>query len=197
MKVVIQSLWIGRPLSLIEQLSITSFLQNGHEYHLYCYGEVKNVPAGTTLRDGAEILPASEIFCYQQGPGKGSVAAFSNLFRYKLLLEKGGWWVDTDVVCLRPFDFTAPLIFASERMQLNPTTTSTRAANAIMRLPPGHAVASSCYDAARRENREQLTWGKIGPRLLDRIVHENKLQEFMVAPEVFCPLDFWNWEMLL
>jgi hypothetical protein len=82
-------------------------------------------------------------------------------------------------------------------MKLNPTTTSTRAANAIMRLPPGHAVASSCYDAARRENHEQLTWGKIGPQLLNRVVHENNLQDFMVAPEVFCPLDFWNWKMLL
>ena len=60
--------------------------RNGHEYHLYVYEDVKNVPAATTLRDGNEILPASEIFQYQ---GRPSYAGFANFFRYKLLLERG------------------------------------------------------------------------------------------------------------
>ncbi|HKB65528.1 MAG TPA: hypothetical protein VKC61_06695 [Pyrinomonadaceae bacterium] len=60
----IQGLWIGRELSLMEQLSISSFLQNGHDYHLYVYEEVKNVPAGTVVRNANEILPAARIFQY-------------------------------------------------------------------------------------------------------------------------------------
>jgi len=112
---IINSLWVGKSLSLMEQLSITSFLRNGHEYDLYCYNEIADVPAGATLRDAAEILPSSEIFYYRHGAGKGSVAGFSNLFRFKLLFEKRGWWVDTDVVCLRPFDFDEPIVLASER----------------------------------------------------------------------------------
>ena len=38
---IIQGLWIGETLSTMEYLSIKSFLDNGHEYHLYTYGEVK------------------------------------------------------------------------------------------------------------------------------------------------------------
>jgi hypothetical protein len=189
---IIQSLWIGRPLSLIEQLSITSFLQNGHQYHLYCYGEIRHVPAGTTLCEAAEILPASEIFCYRHGAGKGSVAAFANLFRYKLLFERGGWWTDTDMVCLRPFDVAEPVVFASER-----GATATTASNAVIRLPPGHDVARSCYRAARQEDRSKMTWGKTGPHLIDRIVRETGLQHFVKAPDVFCPLDYWRWKTLL
>jgi hypothetical protein len=192
MNKIIQSLWIGRPLSVIEQLSITSFLQNGHEYHLYGYRDIKNVPAGATLKDASEILPPSEIFSYRHGASKGSLSAFSNLFRYKLLLQKGGWWSDTDIVCLRPLDFTEPIVFASER-----NDTGTRTATAVIRLPPGHAVARLCYEAARQEDRSKLPWGKTGPLLLDRIVHEVGLQQFIKAPEVFCPLDFWKWKMLL
>src|SRR5262249_54280435 len=42
-----------------------------------------------------------KVFVYQaEGFGKGSPSAFSNYFRYKLLAEKGGWWIDTDVVRL-------------------------------------------------------------------------------------------------
>lgn len=100
---VIQSLWIGNRLSAMERLAIQSFLANGHDFHLYCYNDVEGLPAGTVVRDGNDILPESRIFAYADGFAKGSHAAFSNHFRYKLLLERGGWWVDTDVVCLRPF----------------------------------------------------------------------------------------------
>ena len=41
MKQIIQGLWIGSELSMMEQLSIASFLKNGHDYHLYVYGDVK------------------------------------------------------------------------------------------------------------------------------------------------------------
>ena len=41
-------------------------------------------------------------------------SGFSNFFRYKLLLERGGWWVDADMVCLRPFAFDKEHVFASE-----------------------------------------------------------------------------------
>jgi len=192
MKEIINGLWIGRSLTLMEQLSIASFLQNGYEYHLYCYDEMANVPAGTILRDAVEILPASEIFYYQQGEGKGSVAAFANLFRYKLLLEKGGWWADTDMVCLRPFDFVEPIVFASER-----TDIAVQTANAILKLPRGHAVARLCYEAAKRENRAKLTWGKTGPLLIDRIIREKGLQHFIKAPDVFCPVNYLEWQSFL
>jgi hypothetical protein len=174
---IIYSLWVGPPLTLMEQLSITSFLQNGYEYHLYCYGKIPNVPAGAILRDAGEILPSSEIFYYQQGPGKGSVAAFANLFRYKLLLERGGWWADTDMICLRPLNFAGSVVFASEHYDAGIQTT-----NSILKLPPGHAVARACYETAMREDRAKLTWGKTGPALMDRIVREAGLQKFIQPP---------------
>ena len=189
---IIQSLWIGRPLSLIEQLAITSFLQNGHEFHLYCYADVANIPAGAKVLDGSTILPASEIFRYRSGSGRGSVSAFSNLFRYKLLLENGGWWADTDVVCLLPFDFAEPVVIASEH-----TPSGTRAATAAIRLPRGHAIAQRCYDAARRKNPRTVKWGETGPQLLDRIVSEGGFRASMKGPQDFCPVPYWEWESLL
>ena len=110
----VQSLWIGAALSTMERLSIRSFLAQGHPFHLYVYAEVENVPAETTLLDARSILPESEIFVYAKGIGKGSYAAFSDLFRYKLLLERGGWWVDLDMVALRPFEFDRQHVFGYE-----------------------------------------------------------------------------------
>ena len=98
---LIQSLWIGTNLSSLERVSIQSFLDHGHQYHLYAYQELANVPAGAVLKDANEIFSASLIFQYKEHK---TYAAFSNVFRYKLLLERGGVWADTDVISLRPFD---------------------------------------------------------------------------------------------
>ena len=46
---VIQGLWIGSELSMLERLSIASFLDNGHDYHLYTYGDVRGIPDGNGI----------------------------------------------------------------------------------------------------------------------------------------------------
>jgi hypothetical protein len=190
---IINSLWIGRPLGLIEQLSIASFLQNGCEYHLWCYEKIEGVPEGVVVRDASEILPASEIFYYSHGLGKGSVAAFANLFRYKLLFERGGWWMDTDMVCLRPMEFSEPVVFAGQRL---PEGTQ-QVTNTVIKFPQGHPAAQQCYEMARRKSREKLIWGETGPFLIDHVVRENNLQQFIKPPGVFCPVNYWEWESLI
>ncbi len=54
---IIQSLWIGKELSKIEQLCIASFIYHGCVFHLYTYEKVANVPAGVVLMDANEIIP--------------------------------------------------------------------------------------------------------------------------------------------
>ena len=36
----ISGLWIGKSLSTLEKLSISSFIKNGHKYYLYVYDDV-------------------------------------------------------------------------------------------------------------------------------------------------------------
>jgi hypothetical protein len=108
---VIQSLWVGGRLSAMERLCISSFLRNGHPFHLYVYQETAGIPPGTVVLDGNAILPASRIFTYREHK---TYAGFANFFRYKLLLESGGWFVDADLVCVKPFDFAEDYVFSSE-----------------------------------------------------------------------------------
>src|SRR4051794_2405253 len=95
-KHLFQSFWWG-PLSPYERLCLNSFIDRGHTFDLYTYDPNLAVPAGVQLLDAAAILDQSEFFVYDNEPGRGSPSAFANLFRYKLLRDKGGWWVDTDV----------------------------------------------------------------------------------------------------
>src|SRR4029079_10479871 len=76
----VQGLWIGPRLSTMQQLTIRSFLANGHPFHLFIYEDVTGIPRDTTVLDARAILPESEICTYQDGFGAGSPSLFSNIF---------------------------------------------------------------------------------------------------------------------
>lgn len=186
---VIQGLWIGPELSVMEQLSISSFLKNGHEYHLFVYDDVKNIPAGTTVKDGNELLPASAIFQYT---GRPSYAGFSNFFRYKLLFERGGWWADTDTVCLKPFDFAEDYVFSSE------ISKGVEVVNCgLLKAPVGSEMMGWAWKVCQTKNSEQLVWGETGPGLIGEAVQKFSLEIFKKPYHVFCPLGFFEWQKVL
>jgi mannosyltransferase OCH1-like enzyme len=181
---VIQGLWIGPTLSVMEKLSITSFLRNGHEYHLYTYNELPDVPAGTIIKDATEILPASAIFQYKDRP---SYAGFANYFRYKLLLERGGWWADTDVVCLRPFDFPDEHVFSSEL-----SSGVQFVASCVIKAPKQSEVMAYAWSVCQAKVPGKLVWGETGPKLMCEVVKEHQLDKFQKPYYTFCPVSEWR-----
>jgi mannosyltransferase OCH1-like enzyme len=189
MNQIIQGLWVGNELSVMEQLSIASFLKNGHEYHLYVYADVKNIPSGATIKDGNEILPASKIFQYKQ---QASYAGFSNFFRYRLVLERGGWWVDTDTVCLKHFDFEAEYVFSSEFAMGREFINS-----GLFKAPRGSEVMRYAWGVCETKDPKAIVWGETGPRLMAAAVREFSLERYVQSPAVFCPIGYAEWHKVL
>ena len=140
---VIQALWIGGKLSKLEQLCIASFLNNGHPFHLYTYENVKGVPKGAQLKDANEIIQESKIFTTHGG----SYAHFADWFRWELLFQKGNFWVDMDVVCLRPFLFDEDFVFGYQNKSLINI--------GVLKFPAEHKV--SRYMADKCENPHKLS----------------------------------------
>jgi hypothetical protein len=186
MNEAIQGLWVGPRLSTMERLSISSFLANGHEYHLYVYDDVDGVPKGTILKDAAEILPSSRIFQYRDRP---SYAGFSNFFRYKLLLERGGWWMDTDVVCLKPFSFDSEYVFAGER----DSNARECAGSGVIKAPAGSELMKHAWQTCQAKKPEEIKWGETGPILMHALVMRHSLYDHMRSADVFCPIDPEQW----
>jgi mannosyltransferase OCH1-like enzyme len=185
---VVQGLWIGSALSAMERMSINSFLVNGHEYHLYVYDDVKQVPDGAVIKDGNEILPSSMIFLYRD---YASYSGFSNFFRYKLLLDKGGWWADTDLICLKPFDFQEEHVFASEIIHDEVLITS-----GVIKAPADSRAMQYAWQVCQTKNPQQLVWGETGPKLMAEIVREFSLEAYVKPSTVFCPLSVLDWHQV-
>jgi tetratricopeptide (TPR) repeat protein len=136
---IVRTLWHGSALSVYEELSLSSFVKCGHEVEVYAY-EAIEVPQGVKLCDANEIIPRSEIFSYGSGVARGSFAAFSNLFRLKLLYERGGIWADSDVLCLKPMhDLPPSFVGRVSDKWLN---------GALLRFPQGDPVCKRLFERA-------------------------------------------------
>ena len=159
-----QSLWFGSTISPYEGMCFRSFVDHGHSFHLYSYTPNLDAPDGVCLKDAEAILSKDEYFTYKKGRGAGSHSAFSNLFRYKLLLERGGWWVDTDVVCLSDNIPEYDEFFALESDDF--------VNGAILFFRPNDPLMRECMHVAQSV-RDQAAWGEIGPRLITRMLKES------------------------
>jgi hypothetical protein len=135
-RIAVNSFWHGPSLPPNSWLCLKSFIDRGIAVFLYCYEPVE-VPPGVELRDASQILPSSRLFAYRTGPGLGSVAGFSDLFRYKQLLERGGWWIDTDVLCLQPTLPSQEVVFGWETEHVLGT--------AVLKFPRGHRLVEKLY----------------------------------------------------
>ena len=171
---VVHGLWIGSELSSIELLTITSFINNGHEFNLWVYDEITTpLPDGVKLQMASAIIPEDQVFSYknknQFGHGKGSFAGFSDIFRYKLLFDKGGWWVDMDVCCLKPFHFKGQYLFRKHHLL--------PAVGNIMKCPKGSAVMKACYEEAiATVQAENTDWHK-PITILNKYIEQFKLED--------------------
>jgi hypothetical protein len=145
----------------MEQLSISSYIFHGHEFHLYVYGHVADIPRDTVVKDAREIVPESDIKKFQ------SLANFSDWFRYHLLFKTGGWWVDLDTVCLRPFDFEEEYVFVEQNLD---DRLVDHVCAGWIKVPVGSSVMRWCIDQCQLVDWKTMEWSDLGPNLATKAV---------------------------
>lgn len=172
-EIIIHQLWIGKELHALEILSSKTFLSFGYTVKLWVFEDVLNIPDGVILCDANSIIPKSEIFYYDNG----SPAGFANLFRYKLLYEKGGWWADNDMICVNSLPEEDEYVFAREKNKnlIN---------NSIIKCPKKSDVLLELYETARAMGKN-IAICSTGPILLNSVVIKRKMEIFARPWPVF------------
>ncbi|SDX41501.1 hypothetical protein SAMN05444358_105191 [Ruegeria halocynthiae] len=153
------TLWIGDRLGPIEQLSLLSLMKHGMKPVLYSYGALSNAPDGVVLRDADEIVPKARIF---KNLERDSYAPFSDFFRYELLSKTDHYWLDCDVLALRPFDFETDYFVARHQHIV---------ANGVLSLPKSSPTLSDLRKACDAPTVD-LPWLKRFTNTLR--AHQNK-----------------------
>ena len=196
------SLWIGPSLGPIERACLRSVLRQGHPVSLYCYHEPEGVPDGVELRDASEIIPEDRIIRHHTG----SVALFSNWFRYELQRLGRGIWIDCDVYLLAPL--------ASSQGYLVGEEAPGRANTGVLRFPPDSPLIPPlialfeerevppwlpwrAWIAARwrlrttgRSGLARMPWGSAGPQALTALMRRFGLLGLALPADVLNPVRY-------
>ena len=185
---IIHGLWIGSQLSAIELLTLHSFTRHAHLFHLWVYGNLENeLPEGVLLHDANEIILSSVIFKKKESDpksniGKGSYGTFSDLFRYKLLYEKGGWWVDMDITCLKPFNFDQIYFFRKHPIL--------DMIGNVMKCPKGSELMKATYEEAFAKCGEHTEEWLLTNKILNKHVKNLGLEKFIFQD--YSNRDWWR-----
>lgn len=189
---IIQGVWFGTELTSIQQLCIRSYIDHGHEFHLYTAGPTKGVPEGTVVRDANAFMSKSDR---EKFPHNSQAA---DLCRVLIVLKEGGWYVDLDTICLRPFDFPEPYVFVSEdpskygqqkstKIPLTPCLEipTKHIPNNIFKCPAGSPFLQYVVEKIRSaDTLHPSHWTVFGPDLFIEGVSKFNLQQYVKAPIV-------------
>lgn len=180
---------------------VSSFIKAGFNVQIWSYTGI--TLSGAASRNAAEIMPISLIDKWSllfdtSLTGKTniavSIAQFSDLFRLKMLSEKGGWWFDCDCFCLKPVsDF--------HKLRQDKTIVVSFDSNGIDNfLPVGNGVLwlnklnaenlyTECFAELNRLQFRTSNFLEVGPQLLTKYCISNKLLEQVLSSHVFLHSD--------
>ncbi len=205
-------LWIEGPLSYVEVLCAQSFLDAGHHVKFYHYNDVQNVPNGVELVHGDTVL---KIDNFIQHGRTGSLALFSDVFRYHLLQQNDRMiWADLDAYCVKPFDSKTGHFFGWEsKRHIN---------GGVLGLPPDSDALGQLLEMSNDEygipewypeeeqNRLQklkddgtpvhvgeLRWGVWGPQAVTHYLHKTGEHKYAFPIPGLYPVGFRERRILM
>jgi hypothetical protein len=182
---IVQGMWLGPTLTNVQKLCIRSFIDHGHEFHLYVYEDVKGIPEGTVVKDGNWILPFSERERVKYN------AHFSDRFRTQLIFRNGGWYSDMDEICLHPLDAETPYVFIDEYRydgaRRSRTETERLVNCCLFKAPKGCDFLG--YVIYKQSQMDALALPKysieLGPEIFRKEIPAFGLDKYIARPEVY------------
>lgn len=177
------SLWVGNPMTKIQEVSLSSFIYHGHSLTLYVYDMDMKVPEGVQKAFAGDIMDESEMFLVQN-----TYAAFSDLFRYRMIKKTGLAWVDADTICLSPdWDGLGDTYACLE----NDTVVG-----GVLSLPQDSTAINYLIKKSTKFDKTKIKWTNVGPELVDETFRKFDLMNYVHPMETFCGIHWSQWEKL-
>lgn len=193
------TLWIGDALGPVERACLKSVVRTGHRLALYCYEEPAGVPDGVEVRDARAILSQQQMM--DRSGGRPDL--YSDWFRYELLNQNLGTWIDTDVYVIGQIDGDKAYLFGEQAPGM--------VNNAVLRLPADSPILPQLmepfvelttprwlkwrfYIPSRlrellrgRADLTRLPWGSTSPHALTVLANDFGVYGFAEPMERFYP----------
>lgn len=203
---LVNTIWIGNELGPIHAACLRSFLRHGHEVVLHAYGRPHDTPEGVRLFDANKLMKEEEIILHKK---TNSLTLASDRYRYRILREGMGLYVDCDMYCVRPFSENEYTFGWHSHDTINNAVLNAphdskflkqvlEASEDLYFVPPWRKGHKGLYAKFRKAigfpmHISRHKWVTIGPSLITHCVKEQGLLDRVSAIDIFYPL---HWEQL-
>lgn len=174
--------------------AISSMRAAGHPVRVWTYSPEKLAflrQYGADIRSADDVVPKR---LFERILGRSEIRYFSDVFRYAVLYEHGGLWMDSDVILLRPFPFRGDHFF---NLQWHSGAKGEHfLCGNVMYAEPFSAHMRALYEQALALIFSGAAWefGAAGPKLLSDYIASDAgapLRERVFSPMFFNAVD-WN-----
>jgi len=203
----IGTFWHGQKLGVMEQNCLRSMMRQGHEVTLYSHEQVHGVPNGVRICDARQVTGdlLDSFFDYA---GKGQrIAMFSDIFRYRMLLQTDLIYADTDVYLLKPlipmdenlFAWEDPDFVCGAILSLPKTSPVLRElvnfSDIPSPIPPFFSWSKKLKLLARRlvgsrPHVSRLSPGCLGPHALTYFLRKHKMFDTVLQANSLYPIHY-------
>jgi hypothetical protein len=185
------SFWHGT-LNPFAYACLASFPAAGASLRVFSYDRRLDVPPGVRLEDARAICPDESLTRRFIANGKPSIATFADMFRYRMIRDRGYCWVDTDILCLMKPAFGGDgAVFCRQADAVGTSLVN----NAVLRLPPSHPAIAELVATAEAAIDVDQRWGAIGPFLLTPVLMKYGLYDRALDSHLCYPIEpeqFWK-----
>jgi hypothetical protein len=175
----LSTFWHGEPLSPYQLLCLRSFVDSGHHLTVFTYDPDLALPTWLARKDASEILPRAR--------GLRNQVAHINLFRYALLYHLGGWWVDPDLISLKP-DLPQEQFFFAALGERDLVSLG------MVKFPAGHPLLMAAIERAAATDAG--SWAQSGSPLFTALLEQHGLIQHCRPPDEACPISWMELEIM-
>ncbi|MBR1202631.1 MULTISPECIES: FkbM family methyltransferase [unclassified Bradyrhizobium] len=159
----------------------------GHAVRIWTYSPDKFAflaARGIDIRNASDVVPKA---LFDRAAARSEVRFFSDIFRYALLYEHGGLWMDSDVILLKPFPFVGDYFF---NLQWRGGHRRHFVCGNVIYAKPFSRHLRTLYERSVDclYSKEPIMFGDIGPKLLSDYIASSEGQELRAS--VFSPVLF-------
>ncbi|WP_192384722.1 glycosyltransferase [Mesorhizobium silamurunense] len=170
----------------------TSMRAAGHPVRVWSYSPNKLeflLPLGIEVRAADDVMPRS---LFERMVAGSEIRYFSDAFRYAVLYEHGGLWMDCDVVMLRPFPFRGDYFF---NLQWRGGHQGHFICGNVIYAEAFSHHLRALYEMSieRFYGESGKGFGEIGPKLLSDYIASDtgaELREWVFGPMFFNSIDW-------
>ena len=185
-KQTVQTLWIGE-VNDLARLGFQSWLNQGYNIDVYTdmcnYHEPILQDPRITQKDARDIMDFVNF---------NDILPFSDLWRYNLLYQKGGIWLDADMVLIDQLP-NKDIIISSEYTMLSGAYKSKLpfiANIGVLKFHPKESMLKLIIDKINTRRKDAKFVDNM--RVFQQVLKNNVNAKYVVDPSVFCPLSWWD-----